>query len=166
MRLEYSQPIIIALKRSRLWPLHLHSALTLHHASSGQREYLPRVDAGRRYPALPPVTAGHKDEFVGLHPGTTTVVRVSFRPYGERYDYAKMKDRGVERYKMLFPLGMQFLTPDEVCEIGIQEGYTEEYMVGDFDQVMGEKGESMAWTPADNSAEVIVGEKCRFRVVA
>jgi len=164
--LEHSQPIILALKRSHLWPLHLHCALILQHASSGQQEYLPRLDAPRSDPPLPPLTAEHKDEFVGLTPGETTVVCVSFRPYSEGYDYEKMKDQGAERYKMLFPLGMQFLKPEEVYEIGVQDGYTESYMLGDLDQLAGENDERVTWTPADASAEVIPGEKCRFRVIA
>lgn len=76
MTLEHSQPTIIALKRSRLWPLHLHSALTLHHVSNGQQEYLPRADAPRGDLPLPRLTAEYKDEFVDLRPGETTVVRV------------------------------------------------------------------------------------------
>jgi hypothetical protein len=165
--LSYSQPIILALKRSRLGPLHLHSALTLHHASSGQQEYLPRVDAPLSNPPVPPLTAEHKDEFVGLKPRETTVFRVSFRPYSEPYDYAEVKQaQGAERYKMLFPLGMQFLKPGEVYEVGVREGYTQTYMVGDLDQLVGEMDQSVTWMPADGSVEVIPGERCRFRVIA
>jgi hypothetical protein len=58
-----------------------------------------------------------------------------------------MKDRGVERHKMLFPIGMQFLTIGEVYEIGIQGGCTEKYMLGDMDEIVGEEGKSVEWTP-------------------
>ena len=141
MTLEYPQPIIIVLKRSRLWPLHLRSALTLHNTSSGQRDYLPRVDAPFRNVPIPPLDIEHKDEFLGLKPGQTSVVSVSFRPYNEPYEYKKMKDRGVERYKMLFPIGMQFLSVGGCYEIGIQGGYTEAYMPGDLDAIV-EEGKS------------------------
>lgn len=167
MTLEYSQPIMIVLQRSRLWPHRLHSALTLHNVSSGQQEYLPRVDAPLRDPPIPPLDAEHRESFVGLTPGQTSVVTVSFRPYSEPYDYDKMKkDGGMARYKMLFPIGMQFLTVGEVYEVGVQGGCTEEYMVGDMDDVVGEEGKSVEWTPASDLVQVVPGEKCRFRVTA
>ena len=81
MTLEYPHPIIIILKTSRLWPLHLQSTLTLHNSSSGQQEYLPRVDAPLHNAPIPPLDAEHKDAFVGLKPGETSIVNVSFRPY-------------------------------------------------------------------------------------
>ena len=165
MTLEYAQPIIIVLKRSRLWPLHLRSALTLHNVHSGQQEYLPRVDAPLRNAPIPPLDTKHKEAFVGLKPGQTSVVGVSFRPYGEPYSYDKMKDHGVERYKMLFPIGMQFLTVGECYEIGIQGGCTEAYMLGDMDDIIG-KGKSLEWAPAGDLVEVVPGEKCQFRVTA
>ena len=65
MTLEYPHPIIIVLKTCRLWPLHLRSALTLHNSSSGQQEYLPRVDAPFRNAPIPPLDAEHKDAFRG-----------------------------------------------------------------------------------------------------
>ena len=105
----------------------------------------------------------HKDEFLGLKPGQTSVVSVSFRPYNEPYEYKKMKDRGVERYKMLFPIGMQFLSVGGCYEIGIQGGCTEAYMLGDLDAIVGE-GKSEEWAPAGDLVEVVPGEKCRFRV--
>lgn len=166
MTLEYAQPVIIVLKRSRLWPLHLHSALTLHNVSSRQQEYLPRVDAPLRDPPIPPLDAEHKEAFVGLKPGQTSVVTVSFRPYNKPYDYDQMKDGGIERYKMLFPIGMQFLIVGEVYELGIQGGCTEEYMLGDMDDIVGEKGKSVEWTPAGDLVEVVPGEKCQFHVTA
>ncbi len=165
MTLEYLQPVIIVLKRSCLWPLHLHSALNLHNVSGRQQEYLPRVDAPLRDPPIPPLDAEHKEAFVGLKPGQTSVVTVSFRPYNEPYDYEQMKDGGIERYKMLFPIGMQFLTVGECYEIGIQGGCTEEYMLGNMDDIVGE-GKSVEWTPAGDLMEVIPGEKCQFRVTA
>lgn len=166
MTLEYPYPIIIVLKTSRLWPLHLRSALTLHNVSSGQQEYLPRVDAPLRNAPIPPLDAEHKEEFVGLKPGQTSIVSVSFRPYDEPYEYEKMKDRGGARYKMLFPIGMQFLTVGECYEIGIQENCTEAYMLGDLDEIVGE-GKSLEWAPAAGDlVEVVPGEKCRFRVTA
>lgn len=164
MTLEYLQPAIIVLKRSRLWPLHLHSALTLHNVSSKQQEYLPRVDAPPRDPPIPPLNADYKEAFVGLTPGQTSVVTVSFRPYNEPYDYDKMKEGGIERYKMFFPIGMQFLTVGEVYEVGIQAGCTEEYMLGDIDDIVGEDGKSGEWTPAGDLLEVVPGEKCQFHV--
>ncbi len=165
MALEYSQPIIVVLKRSRLWPLHLQSTLILHNISSKQQEYLPRVDAPLRDPPIPPLDAEHKEAFVGLKPGQTSVVSVSFRPYNEPYDYEQMKDAGIERYKMLFPIGMQFLAVGECYEIGIQGGCTEEYMLGDMDDIVGE-GKSLEWAPAGDLVEVVPGEKCQFRVTA
>ena len=165
MTIEYLQPVIIVLKRSRLWPLHLQSALSLHNVSSGQQEYLPRVDAPLRDPPIPPLDAEHKEAFVGLKPGQTSVVTVSFRPYKEPYDYEKMKDGGIDRYKMLFPIGMQFLSVGECYEIGIQGGCTEEYMLGNMDDIVGE-GKSVEWTPAGDLMKVVPGEKCQFRVTA
>lgn len=165
MTLSHSQPIIIVLKRSRLWPLHLQSALTLHNTSSGQHEYLPRVDAPLRNAPIPPVDAEHKEEFVGLKPRQTSVVSVSFRPYDEPYEYEKMKDCGVERWKMLFPIGMQFLRVGECYEIGVQGGCKEAYLLGDLDEIVGE-GKSLEWTPAGDLVEVVPGERCRFRVTA
>ena len=166
MTLEYLQPVIIALKRSRLWPLHPHSALTLHNVSSRQQEYLPRVDAPLRDPLIPPLDAEHKEAFVGLKPGQTSVMTVSFRPYNKPYYYEQMKDGGIERYQMLFPIGMQFLIVGEVYELGFQGGCTEEYMLGDMDDVVGEKGKSVEWTPAGDLVEVVPGEKCQFHVTA
>ena len=104
MTLEYSQPLIVMLKGSRLWPLHLQSALTLHNVSSRRQEYLPRFDAPLRDPPILPLDAEHKEAFVGLKPGQISVVSVSFRPYSEPYDYDQMKDGGIKRYKMLFRL--------------------------------------------------------------
>ena len=89
--LEYSQPIIIVLKTCRLWPLHLQSALTLHNVSSGQHEYLPHVDVPFRNAPIPPLDAEHKDAFVGLKPGETSIVSVFVRPYDEPYNYDKIK---------------------------------------------------------------------------
>ena len=165
MTLSYPQPIITILKRSHLWRLHLQSALTLHNTSSGQQEYLPRVDAPFRNAPIPPLDAEHKEEFIGLKPGQTSVVSVSFRPYDEPYDYDKMKDHGVERWKMLFPIGMQFLSVGESYEIGIQGGCTEAYMLGDMDDTVG-KGKSLEWAPAGDLVEVVPGERCQFRVTA
>ena len=155
MSLEYLQPVIMVLK-SHLWPLHLHSALTLHYISSRQQEYLPRVRTSLRDPPIPPLDAEHRREFVGLKPGQPSVVTVSFRPYKEPYDYNKMKGGGTERCKMLFPIGMQFLT---VGEVGIQG-----YMLGDMDDVVGEEGKSVEWTSAGDLVETVPEEKCRFRV--
>ena len=76
-----------------------------------------------------------------------------------------MKDGGIERYKMLFPIGMQFLTVGECYEIGIQEGYTEKYMPGDMDNIF-EEGKRLEFAPAGDSVEVVPGEKCQFRVKA
>ena len=166
MTLEFLRPVIIVLKRSRLWPLHLYSALTLHNSSSGQQEYLPRIDAPLPNPPIPPLDAEHKEAFVGLKPGLTSVVTVSFRPYKEPYNYKQMKDGGIERYKMLFPIGMQFLTVGELYEIGIQGGCTEQYMLGDMDDIVGEEGKSVEWAPTGDLVEVVPGEKCQFRVTA
>lgn len=166
MTLEYSQPVIIVLKRSRLWPLHLHSALMLHNVTSRQQEYLPRVDTPLRDPPIPPLNAEYRDAFVGLNPGQTSVVTASFRPYNEPYNYDQMKDSGIERYNMLFPIGMQFLTVGGMYEIGIQGGCTEEYMLGDMDDIVGEKGKSVEWTPAGDLMEVVPGEVCQFHVTA
>ena len=67
---------------------------------------------------------------------------------------------------MLFPIGMQFLTVGGMYEIGIQGGCTEEYMLGDMDDIAGEKGKSVEWTPAGDLMEVVPGEKCQFHVTA
>ena len=166
MTLEYLQPVIIVLKRSRLWPLHFHSALTLHNVSSEKHEYLPRIDAPFRSPPIPRLDVEHREEFVGLKPGQTSVVTVSFRPHDEQYDYDKTKDRGMERYKMLFPIGMQFLTVGEVYEFGVQSGCTEQYMLGDMDDIFGAEGKKTEWAPARDVVEVIPGEKCQFHVTA
>lgn len=84
----------------------------------------------------------------------------------EPYDYDKMKDRSsIEKYKMLFPIRMQFLTVGECYEIGVQGGCTEAYMLGDMDDVVG-NGESLEWALAGDLAEAVPGEKYRFRVTA
>ena len=90
---------------------------------------------------------------------------VSFRPYDEQYDYDKMKDCGVERYKMLFPIGMQFLTVGQCYEIGVQGGCMGAYMLGDLAEIVGES-KSLDWTPTGDLVEVVPGERCRFRVTA
>lgn len=90
MTLEYSQPVIFVLKKSHLWPHHHYTALILHNASSGRQEYIPRIDAAFRSPTIPPVDAEHRKEFVGLRPGQTEVIAVSFRPYDEPYDWERM----------------------------------------------------------------------------
>lgn len=65
-----------------------------------------------------PQDAEHRKSFVGLNSGKTSVVTVSFRPHKEPYDYNKMEGGGIERYKMLFPIGMQFRTVGEDYEVG------------------------------------------------
>jgi hypothetical protein len=166
LNLQYSQPIIIALKHSRLWPLHLQSALTLDHASSGRPEYLPRVDGPTSGPPIPRLTQKHKDDFLGLRPGETSVVQVSFRPYNEPYDYQKFKDKGIERYRMLFPIGMQFLKPGEEYEIGGLQVQNHAYMIGDLEEIVAEATDGVEWKSAEGSLEIVAGERCRFRVEA
>ena len=163
--LRYSQPIIIALKQSTLWPLHHCSALSLHHIGTGKEEYLPRIDAKTRGPPIPRLTQEAKDDFVGLRPGQTSVVRVSFRPYDEPYDYEKSKDKGVEKYRMMFPVGMQFLKPGEEYEIGIGQVQPHQFMVGDLNAIVTE-ADGAVWKPNEETAAVVAGEKCRFRVEA
>ena len=148
--LQHSEPIIVFLKGSRLWPDHLCSALTLHNSSTGQQVYLPRVETRppRRYPVPPRITAETRTEFLGLRPNETAVVAVSFRPYDEPYDYDQMKDRDPgERWKMLLPLGMQFLKPEQEYEIGVQEVDLEVYMTGDLDKESA-KQEGSDWVSA------------------
>ncbi len=94
MTLQHSLPIIIALKQRRLWPLHLQSAIILTHTSSGRQEYVSRVDAPTNVPPIPRLTQGHNDDFVTLQPGEESVVRVSFRPYDEPYDYGRSSGIG------------------------------------------------------------------------
>ena len=77
----------------------------------------------------------------------------------------RLKNRGVERYKMLFPIGMQFLSVGGRYEIGVQGGCKEVYMLGDLDEIVGE-GKSVEWKPAGGLVGVVPGEKCRFRVTA
>ena len=166
MSLQYSQPIIIALKQSRLWPLHLHSALDLTHASSGRREYVPRVDVPISGSLIPRLCQKHEDSFLGLRPGDKSVVQVSFRPYGEPYDYEKFKAQGVDRYRMLMPIGMQFLQPGEEYEIGFEKVQHQAYMVGDLKEILAQSEDGSEWKPADRVLEVVAGQRCRFRVEA
>ena len=166
IKLQYSQPIIIALKRSRLWPLHLQSAIVLTHASSGRQEYVPSVDAPIRSPPIPRLAQEHKDEFLSLRPGETSVVRVSFRPYGEPYDYEKLKDKGAERYRMIFPIGMQFLKIEEEYKIGVGQVLNHAYMLGDLEGIVAETAEGSEWNPAEGTLDIVAGEKCRFCVEA
>ena len=63
MTLRYSQPIIVALKQSRLWPLHLRSALTLNHANSGRYEYISGVDAPTNGPLIVRLTKNTSNTF-------------------------------------------------------------------------------------------------------
>lgn len=67
---------------------------------------------------------------------------------------------------MLFPIGMQFLIVGEVYEVGIQGGCTQGYMLEDMDDVVGEEGNSIEWTPAGDLVEVVPSEKDQFRVKA
>ncbi|KAL8740835.1 MAG: hypothetical protein Q9190_006501 [Brigantiaea leucoxantha] len=165
MTLDYAHPIIIVRRRSRLWPLHPYSALTLHNIESGKPEYLPRVDVKLYRPTIPPLNAEHREEFVGLSPGQTSTMTVSFRPYDQPYDYERMKDNIVERYKMCFPIGMQFLKVGGVYEFGIQGGCKENYMLGDLDDII-ENRKSAEWAAAHDLAEFVPGEKCHFRVTS
>ena len=66
-------------------------------------------------------------------------VPVSFRPHNESYDYEKFKDSGIARYRMLFPIGMQFLKLGETYDIGIYQVQPQEYMIGDLDAVIAEE---------------------------
>lgn len=163
---QYSRPIIIALKQSRLWPLHLRSALTLNHASSGRYEYVPRVDAPTNGPPTPRLTKEHKENFLGLQPGEKSVVKVSFRPYDEPYDYESVKDKGIDKYRMLWPIGMQFLKPGEEYEVGVGQVQNHAYMIGDLEEIVAEAAGGAEWKSAEGSLEIIAGEKCRFRVEA
>jgi len=167
LTLSHANPITIALKRSPLWPLQcLRPALTLHHASNGQPEYLPRIDAPTNGPPIPRLRQEHKDDFLGIRPGETSVVKASFRPYDEPYDYEKFKDKGIERYRFLFPIGMQFLKPGEEYEIGFGPIENHAYMDGDLEEIIAEVKEGSEWSPAEGTLEISVGEKCRFRVEA
>lgn len=68
--LEYLQRVVIVLKRSRLWPLNLHSALTLHNVSSRQRqEYLPCVNAPLRDPPIPAAGCRAPESICGSEAG-------------------------------------------------------------------------------------------------
>ncbi len=95
MNLQHSLPIFIALKQSRLWPLHLQTAIILTHISSGRQEYVSRVDAPTNVPPIPRLTQRRKDAFVSLQPGEESVVKVSFRPYDEPCDYERSSGIGV-----------------------------------------------------------------------
>ena len=164
IKLQYTAPIIIALKRSRLWPLHLRSATTLTRVGSGNREYVPRVDTPTNGPAIPKLSAQHKGDILGLRPGEIGVVRVSFRPYGERYEYEMFKDRGVERYGMMFPIGMQVSEPGEEYGIGIGEVAEHAYMLGNLEEIVSETAGGGDWKAAEGSLDVVPGMRCRFRV--
>lgn len=93
-------------------------------------------------------------------------MQVSFRPYDERFEYEKVKDKGVEKYRMLFPIGMQFLTPGEEYEIGVGQVEDHAYMVGDLEAILAEAADGAEWKSADGSLEIVAGERCRFRVEA
>lgn len=67
---------------------------------------------------------------------------------------------------MLFPIGMQFLKAGEEYEIGVQQVQTEAYMIGDLEEIMSMEEECLEWEPTGGALEVIVGERCRFRVEA
>lgn len=164
MTLQYPQPIILALKQSRLAPLHYRSALTLNHASSGRHEYIPRVDVPSSGPPVPKMTREHMDSFLGLRPAETSIVQVSFRPHDEPYDYEKMKGRGIDKYRMILPVGMQFLKSGEDYEIGVGQVQNHVYMIGDLEEIVAEAGGGAEWKPAEGSLEIIAGEKCTFRV--
>ena len=166
MILQYSQPIIIALKQSRLWPLHLRSALTLDHASSDRYEYVPRVDAPTNGPPIPRLTQEHKKSFLSLRPGEKSVVQVSFRPYEEPYDYERVKDKGINKYRMVWPIGMQFLKLGEEYEVGVGQVQSHAYIIGDLEETVAESAGGAEWKPAEGSLEIIAVQKCRFRVEA
>lgn len=165
MTLQHSQPIIIALKQSPLYPLHLQSAITISHARTGRQNYVPRIDPSPN-PPIPRLTAEHKDNFVGLWPGEESVVRINFRPHDEPYDYEKLKDEGADRYRFIFPIGMQFLKPREEYDIGIGPVQHHMYMMGDLDDVVAEAAAGSEWKPAEGSLEIVAGDKCKFHVEA
>ena len=143
MTLEYAHPILIVRQRSLLWPLYPRSALTLHNVDSGKPEYLPRVDAPLPRPTIPPLNAEHREQFIGLSPGQTSTVTVSFRPYNQPYDYERMKDDTMGRYKKLFPIGIQFLRVGAMYEFGVPSDCTENYMLGELDEIIGVKGKKV-----------------------
>ena len=131
-----------------------------------RREFHPRVNPWRDDFPPPRLTKEHEEEFIGLRPGEISVLGVSFRPYDEPYDFEKMNGKGVERYKMMFPIGMQFSKAGEEDGIGVEQVQTEGYMLGDLKEIMGEEGEGSVWEPADGALQVISGERCTFRVEA
>ena len=112
------------------------------------------------------MTQEHKDSFLGLRPGETSIAHVSFRPYDEPFDYEKMKDRGIDKYQYIWPVGMHFLKPGEEYEIGVGQVQNHVYMVGDLEEIVAEAEGGAEWKPAEGSVEIIAGEKCRFRVEA
>lgn len=113
------------------------------HACSGRQEYLPCVNAPISDPPIPKSTQKHKDDFVSLRPGERSIVKVSFRPCDEPYDYEKFKDRGIERYRMVFPIGMQFLKPVGEYGIGIGRVETHSYMIGNLKEIVAEARTAM-----------------------
>ena len=166
LTLQHTHSIIIPLKRSKLYPLHLQTAITLTHVADGKPEYVPRVDYKASHPPILTLKHEHKEDFVGLRPGETSIVKVNFRPHDEPYDYEKMKNEGIDRYRFIFPIGMQFLKPGEEYEISLGAVEGQEYMIGDLEDVIGGDGSEGEWKAAEGSAEVVVGEGCRSRVEA
>ena len=88
------------------------------------------------------------------------MVEVPFRPYDKPYPFSQRRE---DRYDGIFPFGMQHLAIGEEYEIGFREG-EERYMVGDLEEMVGRE-QGTPWKYG-GAAELVVGEKCCFRVEA
>lgn len=162
---DFPEPIIIPLKRSRLWPQHIRPALILTNARTGKGEHIPCCDTWYTGPPIPKMSEEHRVYFLGLQPSKMTTVRVSYRPFDEPYSYGKTKDDMYERMDMMLLIGMQWLKVVEEYEIRNEDGLSEVYMVGDLEEILGRGDEGEEWKE-DGICEVVAGEKYGFRVVA
>ena len=138
--------------------------MTIKDTRGGEREHVPYTDICYRStgpPNPPPVVIENKDSFLGLRPAEIRVLQTSFRPYDKTYPFSEKTE---DKYKGLLPFGMQYLRIGKAYEVGFRSE-NERYMLGDLEQILGRE-EGVAWEFARGTAEVVVGEKCRFRVKA
>ena len=84
-------------------------------------------------------------------------MQVSFRPYDKPYDYESARDKGVQKYRILLPIGMQFLKPGKEYEIGVGQVENYAYMVGDLEEIEAEAAGGAEWKPAKGNLNVVCG---------
>ena len=164
--LQYEQPIVIAPKYSRLWPLHLRSALKIDHAGTEDNmNIFARIDSCSKDPSIPRITQDTRADFSTLQPGVSHVEQISFRPKKKPSNYEELKHDDYERFSMIFPPGMQFLKPGDEYELRIEEPVQPlQCIIGELKSILSAAEDGAEWKFMETTAEVVVGPRCKFRV--